>query len=368
MHSKHENRRLAACALMLLIGGLLCSPGQGFPREQTPTDSRLRVGVFDAPPLYMKTAGGRWEGFSIELWEAVGRQLGLSWEFREFGSLEPLLDALETREIDLIPSLPVGESLISRLDFSQSYLKSGLAIAVPAAGEHYRWLRIFESIFSGQILRAIGLLLLMSLAAGIAVWLFERRRNSEMFGGGPIEGLGHGFWWAMVTLTTVGYGDKAPRTTGGRVVALVWMLFSIVFIAAFTANIAASLTVRELSGKVRGINDLYDARVGSIHRSEGFDFLTKRGIAVIPFTNVSEGLAALAGGKIDAFVQNDQVMRHLAKSEFPGQVYVLDGIYDEYFVSIALQANSPLRKPINRALLKFMKTPEWAELLSRYLQ
>jgi ABC-type amino acid transport substrate-binding protein len=326
------------------------------------------VGVIAASPLYIKTPDGRWEGFSVELWQAVAQYLKVPFEFREFSNLEGLIGALEKQEIDLFPSLPVGDRLESIMDFSQSYLKSGLSIAVPAEGTEYRWLRVFESIFSEHILKAIGLLVLLSMAAGILVWLFERRKNDDMFGDGTARGIGHGVWWAIVTMTTVGYGDKAPKTAGGRIVALVWMLFSIIFIASFTANITTSLTVNELKGKVRGLNDLYNARVGSISQSEGFDFLTKRGIAVIPFEGIQDGLGALASRKIDAFVLNEQILKYQAKKDFPGRVQVLPGIYDEYFVSIALPQNSPLRKTINKALLKLMKTENWTELRNRYIQ
>jgi hypothetical protein len=150
------------------------------------------------------------------------------------------------------------------MDFSQSYLKSGLSIAVPAEGAEHKWIRVIEGIFSKQNLKAIGLLVLIFLTAGIIVWSFERRRNSEMFGDGPVQGIGQGIWWAVVTMTTLGYGDKAPKTIGGRIVAIIWMIFSVVFIASFTANITTSLTISELRGRVRGFNDLYTARVGSI--------------------------------------------------------------------------------------------------------
>jgi ABC-type amino acid transport substrate-binding protein len=84
--------------------------------------------------------------------------------------------------------------------------------------------------------------------------------------------------------------------------------------------------------------------------------LTKHGIAVMPFESLQEGMKAVAGKKIDALVQNEMVLKYLVKTEFPGQVQVIPGIFDEYFVSIALQRKSSLRKPINKALLKFMKT------------
>ena len=77
-----------------------------------------------------------------------------------------------------MPPVPV-EREMNHLDFSQSYLKSGLAIAVPAEGVEYRWIRVFESIFSKHTLKAIGMLVVLSLIAGIIVWSFERRRTAK---------------------------------------------------------------------------------------------------------------------------------------------------------------------------------------------
>jgi len=353
---------------MIALWVFVFCPTTSSSQKEVTAPRVLLVGVIAASPLYIKTPDNRWEGFSVELWQAVAKYLNVPFEFREFSSLENLIGALEKQEIDVFPSLQVGERLEPIMDFSQSYLKSGLSIAVPAEGSEYRWLRIFEAIFSKHILKAIGLLVLLSMVAGIFVWLFERRKNDDMFGNGTVGGIGHGIWWAIVTMTTVGYGDKAHKTAGGRIVALVWMLFSIIFIASFTADITTSLTIDELRGKVHGFNDLYNAKVGSVSQSEGFDFLTKQGIAVIPFEGIPEGLAAVASRKIDAFVLNEQILKYQVKKDFPGRVQVLPGIYDEYFVSIALPQNSSLRKPINKALLKLMKTENWTELRNRYIQ
>jgi ABC-type amino acid transport substrate-binding protein len=367
MHPKRTFLRLSACAIVA-IRLLLLFPGSASSQDESEPPRTAVVGVMVAPPLFIKTADNRWEGFSVELWKAVAERIDIPYEFREFSSLESIIDALASGQIDVIPSMAVRERLVSRMDFGQSFLKSGLAIAVPAEGVELRWLRVVESLFSRHILSAIGLLLLMSLVAGVAVWLFERRGNSEMFGHGIGEGIGHGIWWAMVTMTTVGYGDKAPRSMGGRITAMAWMVFSIVFIASFTANITASLTISELKGKVRGFQDLYSSRVGALSRSEGFDYLIRQGISPIPLQQFQEGLRAVADRKIDAFVQDETILRHLAKTEFPGRVQVLPENFDEYFVSMALKEKSPLRKPVNKALLKFMKTEKWTELQNRYLK
>ena len=347
---------------------LLFFPENTFSQDDSAAPRKLVVGTVVAPPLYIKTTDSRWEGVSIEIWQAVAQRMGVAFEFREFNSLESSLDALEKKEIDVIPSLAVQDRLEATMDFSQSYLKSGLSIAVPAGGANYGWINVIRSVFSPLILKAIGLLFLMSLIFGIIVWSFERRRNSEMFGDGYVKGIAHGIWWAMVTMTTVGYGDKAPKTMGGRIFALIWMIFSVVFIASFTANIATQLTISGLKGKVRGFNDLYNARVGCIPGSEGFDFLTKKGVAVIPFEGIREGLLAVDNNNIDAFVMDENILKYLVKSEFPGRVQVIGGTFDEYFVSIALQQKSALREPINMALLKLMKTESWNEILNRYIQ
>ena len=367
MLSNYKAFRVIKC-VMIMLWLLLFSSVYAFSQDDGSTSPQLLVGAVVSPPVYMKTADNQWEGLGAELWQAVAQRMDVSFEFREFSSIESLLDALEKKEIDAIPAIVVQDRFVSVMDFSQSYLKSGLSIAVPAEGVHYRWFKVIENLFSPHILKAIGLLLFMSLIIGIIVWLFERQRNSEMFGDGNVKGIGHGIWWAMVTMTTVGYGDKAPKTMGGRIFALIWMIFAIVFIASFTATITSQLTISELKGKVRGFNDLYHARVGSVAGSEGLNFLIKKGVAVIPVKNTQEGLQAVTDHKVDAFVQDEKVLGYNIKREFPGRVQVVGGTFDEYFVSIALQQGSPLRKPINKALLKLMKTESWNEILNRYIQ
>ena len=53
-------------------------------------------------------------------------------------------------------------------------------------------------------------------------------------------------WWSMVTLTTVGYGDIAPASLGGRVVGAITMLFGIGVLGMFTASIASVFVEQKL--------------------------------------------------------------------------------------------------------------------------
>ena len=331
-------------------------------QDDSGASDKLLVGVVDAPPFSMKTTDGSWEGLSIELWQAVAQELGVEFELREY-SFEQVLDAVTRGEVDVILALAVTEQHEIIMDLSHPFLRSGSAIAVAAEATEHSWLRFAGHLVSLNLLPVIGLLILLSLTAGAIVWLFEARRNPEMFGGGTVRGVGHGIWWAIVTLTTVGYGDKAPKTFGGRMVALIWMFASVILIASFTAAITTSFTVGELKGKVRGLSDLPDVRVGSLAQSESFNFLAKRGIAVLPFENSRDGLQAIVDKKIDAFVFNESVLKHLARTEFPGRVHVLAGTFDHYYVSMALPSGSPLREPLNRALLKIITKDDWRRLV-----
>ena len=57
--------------------------------------------------------------------------------------------------------------------------------------------------------------------------------------------IGSGLWWAIQTVTTVGYGGNVPETTAGRLVAALVMLLGIGFITVITASITSSFVTRQ---------------------------------------------------------------------------------------------------------------------------
>lgn len=76
----------------------------------------------------------------------------------------------------------------------------------------------------------VGLLMFGSLA------VLSAERDSP---NGNIHTLGDAVWWSFTTMTTVGYGDHAPTTGLGRVIAVGLMLSGIALLGVVTANIAA---------------------------------------------------------------------------------------------------------------------------------
>jgi voltage-gated potassium channel len=73
------------------------------------------------------------------------------------------------------------------------------------------------------------------VGAGFLITLVDEKEYSN---------LGVGLWWAVQTVTTVGYGDVAPSAVSGRLVAAAVMLYGIAFIAIVTALITSTFVAR----------------------------------------------------------------------------------------------------------------------------
>ena len=64
--------------------------------------------------------------------------------------------------------------------------------------------------------------------------------------------IGTGMWWAVQTVTTVGYGDDVPVTAGGKIVAAVVMLLGIGFVTVITASITGAFVARSRQKEYEG--------------------------------------------------------------------------------------------------------------------
>ena len=342
----------------------LCVLGEAAASAEGPGDS-LIVAVREVPPFAMRGTSGRWEGLSVDLWQAVADQTGLEFSWKEI-PLDATLADLETGAVDVgVAALTITAERERRIDFSHAYHVSGLALAVPAPAS--AWSSTLTGFFTLEFLSAVGTLALVLLVAGFAVWLFERKRNQEQFGhGSTLRGIGDGFWWSAVTMTTVGYGDKAPTTLGGRLVALVWMFASLIVIAGFTASIAASLTADRLeSGALLG-RPIGELVVGVLEGSAAEAYATDAGATVRSFPSVEAALEDLVSRNVEVVLHDSPVLKYHVRNDFTSLQVAPDTLVrDDY--GFGLAPGSPLREDVNAALLSTLHEPVWRRIQGRYL-
>jgi ABC-type amino acid transport substrate-binding protein len=325
----------------------------------------LTAGVFEAPPFAMKTASGGWSGLEVELFGEAARRMGSAYTLRE-GTRDALLAGLADGSVDVVVGpVPVTMDLERTVDFSHIVADADLAIATVPETEADRWRAVLRSFFSLAFLRVLATLLALLLGAGFLLWYFERRQNPE-FGGDATAGVGSGLWWAGVTYTGVGYGDKVPVTFGGRIVAFVWMLASLILVSAFTASITARLAVRHLQG-VRGPEDLATRVSAVLAGSPAETWLRERRFRARSFDSLEAALRALLAKRVDAVVGGSYQLEWLSTREETLRIDVkrVDAARQSY--AFALPEGSPLRKPLNRALLTVLESPRRREIEARYL-
>ena len=73
--------------------------------------------------------------------------------------------------------------------------------------------------------------------AAVGIYYFENQVQPEQFGS-----IFHALWWAVATLTTVGYGDIVPVTVGGKIFTFVILMLGLGIVAGPTALFASALT------------------------------------------------------------------------------------------------------------------------------
>lgn len=326
---------------------------------------KIIVGTKVAEPFVILD-NGKWGGLSFDLWEKISSELQYEYEVREY-DLEGLVTAVEKKEIDIAVSpLTITADREEKMDFTLPYLVTGLSIAV-AVKEESGFLSLAKNLLSIEFISTVGVLILILFLVGLLTWFFERKKNPEHFGDGKSKGLWSSFWFAAVTMTTVGYGDKAPKSVGGRIISLIWMFTAIIIISGITATIASALTVSRLETKIKGLNDLYSTSVGAIPSSTAESFLVDKRINYLSYDNVSKGLDAIANGDLEAFVYDAPIMKYLIKKEnLSSKVKVLPITLEQVYYGFALHEGSKLREPLNRRIIDIISNPSWEDLQYKY--
>jgi ABC-type amino acid transport substrate-binding protein len=361
--SRRALQWLSGCNLALAVA---LTTATGPPSAQENAHPEVTVAVLrDAAPFSFEAPDGTWKGLAVEMWSLVAAQVHLDARFKGMTRSE-LINAVSTGEARFgIGALSITAERLQRVDFSAPIDVTGVSIAVayvPRSGLAV----VRDALFSATFLRIVGGLIALLVVMGTLFWIIERHHNPE-FAGKKMHGWGSGVWLSIVTMTTVGYGDKAPRTLGGRVVAALWMFASIVLISIFTGTVTTVLTVERIGPRVGGFEDLGRARITCVRASAAAQLLADRRLRASPYPDLEQALQALLDGRADALVHDRALLDAALKQRPDLPVRLLPGSVRPEYYAFAMRPDEPLRQRINVAIARILDSDAWNRLRFEYL-
>jgi polar amino acid transport system substrate-binding protein len=340
------------------------------PPTETPAASgisgkTLIVATRVLPP-FVTEQNGELGGFSIELWQKIAQELEIKSQFKKANDVNGLLELVRSKKTDLgVAAISVTSQREQEFDFSQPIFESGLQILVRSQGQQSSIRRLLSSIFNPTVFQLLGLMVIILLIPAHIVWLVERNHtggfleNSNYF-----PGIFKACWWAAATLAT--QAEEMPKGPWGRLMAIIWMFISVVFIAYFTATVTTSLTVEQLQSNIKGLGDLADKKIATIAGSTSETYLKQQNLDSKGFKQIAETYDALNNGDVDAVVFDAPILLYYAAHDGKGKVQVVGSIFRKEGYAIALPNGSPYRKPINNALLSLQEKGTYQEIYDKW--
>jgi len=336
---------------VLFPAGVVCTQEKPFP-----------VAIEVMAPCVMKS-GESYSGFEIELWEEISRDLGLEFTYYETnmaGIFKDLIDGNAHVGFSCITVTHAREELV---DFSHQTLDSGLRILVSNKTE-FSLIEPVKSLFSPLVTKALAYLCLFIIVCGHVFWLLEKGKH--LISVNYFPGIFQSFWYVMVTMTTVGYGDIVPRKWIGRVMAFLVMLIGIGFFGWAIAQFSAAITLQKLRSDITDHRDLRKKIVATVAGTTSIDALDDLGAIVVPVKVIDEAIEMLLQHKVDAVVFDSPTILYYARNEAAGKVTVVGDLFDKQYYGFLFPQGSELREPVNRALLKMHTTGQYDKIFNKW--
>lgn len=341
----------------------LCNSSFNFTQNDT-----LTVGIYQNPPFVIHTGNNDYEGLSIDLWENIASSTNIPFKYELQPDFISILKKLEYKEIDLtINPMDVTDLRVEKFDVTQPFSVSSIGLAIPYISRSP--LAVFISnIFSLAFLEIILLLVLIIFVFGFLLWLVERKHNKFQFRPG-ILGLFDGLWWSAVTMTTVGYGDKSPKSNTGKAIAIIWMFTAVIIISSFTAGIASTLTISGLKTNIQNAEDIRIVeKVSTVGASNGEAYLNEENIPITQsYATPILALRAIAKKENDVLLYDKTVLQYyINRLSLDEKVKLLPLTLKENYQSFMFPKNHKYFDIINVALIKELQTGQWSELQMKY--
>ena len=350
--------------LTTIIGAIFLA-GWSVPglAQEPSAPEELRIGISPFPPFVIEKDEA--EGYSIDLWKEIANEIDRPFRFVKCVGAADKLRRLQPNPPNGAEALDVAIGGITTssereklVDFTHPTYRSGLGIMLPGPAETPG---LFERIQGALAKTNTGVIwgfFILVLVAGHAIWLLER---GESFAASYVPGVFEGIYWAIVTASTVGYGDKAPVKPVGRILAMLVIVVSLPLFALFTAELASAFTLQGIAAAIDGPEDLGGRRVGVVRGTQSASFAAEWNLDIRQWDTAAEVYEGLARKEVSAVIYDAPSLKYHAQT---ADVHVIEREFDIRDLAMATPQQSPLREQINRALLALKASGKLTELRS----
>ncbi len=349
---------------LFLAAVLGCSaPGLAAPQV-------LKVGVSGSAPFVIADVDGL-EGISVQIWEETASRLDRPFLYVPQPNSKANLEAVSQGEVDLaIGPISITPDRLAnpKIDFTQPYFHGQEGLMIPMQAPSL-WSR-FSPFFGWAALSSLGGLMVLLFVVGNLIWLAERRRNPENFPRAYFQGVGNGMWFALVTLTTVGYGDRAPTSRTGRTIAGIWMLMSLLALSSITAGLASAFTV-SLSklepSAIRERSYLRNKTLAVVAGTTSETWAKVYGARPKEADSLIKAIALLTSGDVDAVLFDRAPLRYYLQQNPKAPFKMAPFALSTQTYGFVVPVNSKLRTPIDVELLQLQRSGEVKQITDRLL-
>ncbi len=331
--------------------------------------NELKVDVALFSPCVIQE-DGKLTGFDIEIWETICKDLNYTSKYNII-PFSKILKGLEAKTTDIaIAGISITSDRENNVDFSHHYLDSGLSILVKNNKKQANIIPvIINKLFTLEMLYLLGILFILLLIWGIALWRAEKGADviSDVFS----KGFPDATWCSWAIMTTIGFGDIYPKTMIGRLLTVPIFLTGCVIVGVVSAPVITAFTVRDIDvidSQIQKVSDLRGKKVATKKSSTSQKFLnSQRGIELYSKKSIYEAYKSLEQGEVNAVVFDSPGIYYYAKNN-PSTVAIVGGIFEKQYYGIATQKNSSLRKKINQSLLKIRENGDYEKIYKKWFE
>uniref|UniRef100_A0A8C6KZQ6 Glutamate receptor n=1 Tax=Nothobranchius furzeri TaxID=105023 RepID=A0A8C6KZQ6_NOTFU len=293
------------------------------------------------------------------------------------------------KAIMAVGSLTINEERSEVIDFSVPFVETGISVMVSRSNGTVSPSAFLEP-FSASVWVMMFVMLLIVTA--IAVFLFEFVSplgfNRNLAQGkdphGPSFTIGKAIWllWGLVFNNSVPVQN--PRGTTSKFIVSVWAFFAVIFLASYTANLAAFMIQEEFVDQVTGLSDKkfqspysYSPpfRFGTVPNGSTERNIRKNYPDMHQYmtkyhqSGVTDALISLKTGKLDAFIYDAAVLNYMAGRDDGCKLVTIGSgyIFATTGYGIALQKGSYWKRLVDLAILSIIGDGEMEELEAQWL-